>query len=98
MYVDKLISWTLKKSNQVKQLLKLDYKNSKSGHTKFYTYVINNINKKKKNFFSGEEALKSLILINSIYCSSQKKSSLKILDTKDTFLGVKKNFKNKINL
>ena len=38
-----------KKSNQVKQLLKLDYKNSKSGHTKFYTYVINNINKKKKN-------------------------------------------------
>ena len=98
MHADKLISWTLKKSNQVKRLLKLDYKNSKNGHTKFYTYVINNINKKKKNFFSGEEALKSLILINSIYRSSQKKSSLKILDTKDTFLGVKKNFKNKINL
>ena len=31
MYADKLISWTLKKSNQVKQLLKLDYKNKEIG-------------------------------------------------------------------
>ena len=41
----------------------LNYKSFNNGHTKFYTYVINNINKKKKNSFSGEEALKSLILI-----------------------------------
>ena len=97
MSADKLISWTLKKNKIINKLLKVNHKSSISSHTKFYQYVVDHFNK-KNNFFDGKEALKSLILINSIYRSSQEKTSFKINNVKNSFLGNKKNFKLKINL
>ena len=86
---ENLIEWTIKKNQTVKKLLNLN-SNKKNGHIKFYEYVINNINKNKKvNLIGVEEAMKSLKLINSIYKSSEKETSINIKKVKDSFLGTK---------
>tara|TARA_B100001250_G_scaffold254617_1_gene219050 strand:+ start:637 stop:1701 length:1065 start_codon:yes stop_codon:yes gene_type:complete len=86
---EKLVEWSIKKNSKVKKLLNLNT-NKKNRHIKFYEYVSNNINnKKKKNYFSIEEGMKSLKIINSIYKSSTSKTTFKIEKIKDTFLGNK---------
>ena len=89
---DRLIEWTIKKNSNISKLLNKK-KNSKiNGHIKFYDYVIRNINK-KNNFLDVSEGLKSIKIINAIYKSSMKSSSIDIEGIKDSFLGSNKRVK-----
>ena len=90
MSANKLVSWKVnnisqkKEENILKDLNSPDY----TSHYKFYDYVVKTLNKKSnKNFLNGEEGIKSLKLINSIYASSKSKNILEIKKVKDTFLG-----------
>ena len=58
------------------------------GHKNFYEYIINYKNKKSNgNFLDGNEALKSLKIINAIYKSSRKKNKISLNNVKNSFLG-----------
>lgn len=83
---EKIINWTIKKNKKVQSIIN-DKFDRKSGHTKFYDYVIKNFKSNKKNFFNANEAIKGLKIINSIYKSANLKSEFNIEKIKDTYLG-----------
>lgn len=90
---EKLVEWSIKQNVKIKKLLNMNTK-IKNGHIKFYEYVIDNLNRKNKNFLNLSEGMKSLKIINSIYKSSSSQTMFEISKIKDTFLGnnLKKNF------
>ena len=84
---EKIINWTIKKNSRVKKILNKK-KFTKNLHIKFYESVIKVLNKKiKKNFLSGDEGIKSLKIINSIYASSKKNNPINLKAVNKSFLG-----------